>query len=148
MTDTTKRTKQLSNLTTAQSSAVAAVLDALKGLSPVEAQSVLDHASASLAAEDHAPMFARGIAGPLGKLTCDAKTKIDEVTYELWLQHCAARGQDTAGVLRDCIYALVHGKTYRQMVVEKINHDDKRIDALAQLIGPFGAPELLGDRKQ
>ena len=99
-------------------------------------------------AENDAPLFARGIAGPLGKLTCDAKTKIDEVTHELWLQHCAARGQDTAGVLRDCIYALVHGKTYRQMVVEKINHDDKRIDALAQLIGPFGAPELLGDRKQ
>lgn len=99
-------------------------------------------------AETDVPLFARGIAGPLGKLTCDAKTKIDEVTHELWLQHCAARGQDTAGVLRDCIYALVHGKTYRQMVVEKINHDDKRIDALAQLIGPFGGPELLGDRKQ
>ena len=148
MTDSTRRTKQLSNLTTAQSSAVAAVLDALKGLSPGEAQSVLDHASASLAAEDHAPMFARGIAGPLGKLTCDAKTKIDEVTYDLWLQHCSARGLDTAGVLRDCIYALVHGKTYRQMVLEKINHDAKRIDAMTQLIGPFGAPELLGDRKQ
>jgi hypothetical protein len=25
---------------------------------------------------------------------------------------------------------LVHGKSYRQMVVEKINHDAKRIDAL------------------
>ena len=87
------------------------------------------------------PAFARGIAGPLGKLTCDAKTKIDEVTHELWLQHCAQRGQDTAGVLRDCIYALVHGKTY---MVEKINHDDKRIDALAQLIGPFWGPESGG----
>ena len=94
--------------------------------------------------DNDTPLFARGIAGPLGKLTCDAKTKIDEVTHELWLQHCAARGQDTAGVLRDCIYALVHGKTYRQMVLEKINHDAKRIDAMAQLIGPFGAPELGG----
>lgn len=95
--------------------------------------------------EDHDdPMFARGIAGPLGKLTCDAKTKIDEVTHELWLQHCAARGLDTAGVLRDCIYALVHGKTYRQMVVEKISHDSNRIDAMAKLIGPFGAPESKG----
>lgn len=94
--------------------------------------------------QNELPAFARGIAGPLGKLTCDAKTKIDEVTHELWLQHCAQRGQDTAGVLRDCIYALVHGKTYRQMVVEKINHDDKRIDALAQLIGPFWGPESGG----
>ena len=99
-------------------------------------------------AETEVPLFARGIAGPLGKLTCDAKTKIDEVTYELWLQQCSARGQDTASALRDCIYALVHGKTYRQMVLEKINHDAKRIDAMTQLIGPFGAPELLGDRKQ
>ena len=94
--------------------------------------------------DDELPLFARGIAGPLGKLTCDAKTKIDEVTYELWLQQCSARGQDTASALRDCIYALVHGKTYRQMVLEKINHDAKRIDAMAQLIGPFGAPELGG----
>ena len=99
-------------------------------------------------ADNDTPMFARGIAGPLGKLTCDAKTKIDEVTYDLWLQHCSARGLDTAGVLRDCIYALVHGKTYRQMVLEKINHEAQRIDAMTQLIGPFGAPELLGDRKQ
>ena len=100
------------------------------------------------AVEADVPVFARGIAGPLGKLTCDAKTKIDEVTYELWLQQCSARGQDTASALRDCIYALVHGKTYRQMVLEKINHDAKRIDAMTQLIGPFGVPELLGDRKQ
>lgn len=90
------------------------------------------------------PLFARGIAGPLGKLDCDAKTKIDAVTHELWLQHCAARGVDTASVLRDCIYALVHGKTYRQMVLEKINHDANRIDAMAKLIGPFGAPESNG----
>jgi hypothetical protein len=51
------------------------------------------------------PMFARGIAGPLGKLICAVKTKIDDVTYSLWLQHCAARGLDTACVHRDCIYA-------------------------------------------
>lgn len=90
------------------------------------------------------PAFARGLAGPLGKLNCDAKTKVDEVTHELWLQHCAAVGMDTASVLRDCIYALVHGKTYRQMVVEKINHDAKRIDAMARLIGPFEVPESGG----
>lgn len=148
MTDTTERITQLTHLSKAQNTALAAVVDALNGLPPEDAQEVLDHAIAHLAGDEPAPMFARGIAGPLGKLTCDAKTKIDEVTHELWLQHCHQRGQDTAGVLRDCIYALVHGKTYRQMVVEKINHDDKRIGALAQLIGPFGVPELMGERKQ
>lgn len=148
MTDTTKGIKQLPHLSKAQNAALAAVLDALKGLPSEDAQEVLDQAVDYLAGDDSAPMFARGIAGPLGKLTCDVKTKIDEVTHELWLQHCSQRGQDTAGVLRDCIYALVHGKTYRQMVVEKINHDDKRIGALVQLIGQFEVPELMGDRKQ
>ncbi|MDN5503443.1 MAG: hypothetical protein L0H10_06430 [Comamonas sp.] len=144
MTNSTKRIAQLTHLSKAQNTALAAVVDALKGLPPEDAQEVLDHAIANLAGDEPAPMFARGIAGPLGKLTCDAKTKIDELTHELWLQHCSQRGQDTAGVLRDCIYVLVHGKSYRQMVVEKINHDDKRIDALAKLIGPFGAPESMG----
>lgn len=145
MADTTN---QHAHLSKAQNKALAAVLAVLKDLPPEDAQEVLDHAAEQLAGDDLPPMFARGIAGPLGKLTCDAKTKIDELTHELWLQHCSQRGQDTAGVLRDCIYVLVHGKSYRQMVVEKINHDDKRIDALAQLIGPFGAPESMGGRKQ
>jgi len=91
---------------------------------------------------DHSPAFARGIAGPLGKLDHDLKTKVDEHTHELFLQHCAMRGSDTANVLRDCVYALVHGKTYQQMVVEKINHDAKRTEALVKLIGPYGAPEF------
>ena len=144
MTDTTKRITQLTHLSKAQNTALAAVVDALKGLPPEDAQEVLDHAIEHLAGDEPAPMFARGIAGPLGKLICAVKTKIDDVTYGLWLQYCAARGLDTACVLRDCIYALVHGKTYRQMVMEKINHDDKRIDALAQLIGPFWCPESGG----
>ena len=148
MADSTKRIAQLPHLSKAQNAALAAVLGALNGLAQDDAQEVLDHAIAQMSGEEPAPLFARCIAGPLGKLTCDAKTKIDELTHELWLQHCSQRGQDTAGVLRDCIYVLVHGKSYRQMVVEKINHDDKRIEALAQLIGPFGAPESMGGRKQ
>ena len=148
MVDSKTRIAQLTHLSKAQNTALAAVVEALKGMPPEDAQEVLDHAIAHLAGDEPAPMFARGIAGPLGKLTCDAKTKIDELTHDLWLQHCSQRGQDTAGVLRDCIYVLVHGKSYRQMVVEKINHDDKRIEALAQLIGPFGAPESMWGRKQ
>lgn len=90
------------------------------------------------------PLFARGIAGPLGKLHCEAKTKIDAVTEELWLQHCASMRTDTATLLRDFVYATVHKKTYRQMVLDKINHEAKSIDALAKLIGSFEGPESTG----
>ncbi|WP_315128061.1 hypothetical protein [Comamonas antarctica] len=131
----------------AEAIAAERVFDVLAGLNSEQVARVLAQVEAKLALDDGAPLFARGIAGPLGKLTCDAKTKIDEVTRDLWLQQCAARGQDTAGALRDCIYVMVHGKTYRQMVLEKFNHDAKRIDALVQLIGPFGAPEFLGGRQ-
>jgi hypothetical protein len=95
---------------------------------------------------DDTPMHARGIAGPLGKLISEAKTKIDPITEELWLQHCANINSDTATLLRDFIYATVHKKTYRQMVVDKISHEAKSIDALAKLIGSFEAPESGGNR--
>jgi hypothetical protein len=39
---------------------------------------------------------------------------------------------------------MVHGKSYRQMVMEKVSHDEKRIEALTKLIGSFGALELEG----
>lgn len=86
-------------------------------------------------------MFSRGIAGPLGKLICVAKTKIDETTFELFLQRCATQGTDVATMLRDCIYVLVHGKTCGQMIAEKIKHSAQPIEALAKVIGPFGGPE-------
>lgn len=91
--------------------------------------------------DDDLPMFARGIAGPLGKLEVTAKTKIDEKTHELWLQHCSMRGVDTSSVLRDFIYASVYGKTYSQMVLDKANHDAKRIATLTGLIGHSWGPE-------
>ena len=94
-----------------------------------------------MAVNDSIPMFARGIAGPLGKLDTPAKTKIDAHTHELFLQHCAMRGTDTSAELRDCIYVLMYGKTYRQMVLEKVNHDAKRIEVLSRVIGSFGGPE-------
>ena len=79
--------------------------------------------------------------GPLGKLDVPAKTKIDEQTHDLWLRECALRGTDTSAVLRDFIYASVYGKTYQQMVLDKVNHDAKRIETLARVIGPFGGPQ-------
>ncbi|WP_313080506.1 hypothetical protein [Pulveribacter sp.] len=130
-------------LTASEARAAAEVLEALRPLSAEQAERVLAHVQDQLDAQlDARPMFARGIAGPLGKLICAVKTKVDEVTYELFLQLCAARRMDVASVLRDCIYALVHGKTYQQMVVERINHDAKRSEALVKLIGSFEGPEF------
>ena len=90
------------------------------------------------------PLFARGIAGPLGKLTEDAKTKIDLITQELWLRHCASIRSDTATLLRDFMYVTVYKKTYRQLVLEKSVHEAKSIEALAKLIGSFEGPESTG----
>jgi hypothetical protein len=101
---------------------------------------VLDQ-DAHAAPDDGLPAFSRGIAGPLGKLDHDLKTKVDEHTHTLFLQQCAMRGIDPSCALRDCVYVMVHGKSYRQMVVEKVSHDEKRIQALTKLIGHFGAPE-------
>lgn len=91
---------------------------------------------------DDLPMFSRGIAGPLGKLEHVLKTKVDEHTHTLFLQQCGMQRTDASSQIRNCVYALVHGKSYDQMVVEKINHDTQRTEALVKLIGPFGGPEL------
>lgn len=85
--------------------------------------------------------FSRGIAGPLGKVDCPLATKVDQTTFELFRRDCALSQTDTATVLRDFVYMPVHGKTYRQMVAEKLIHDDKRIDAMRSLIGSFRNPE-------
>ena len=66
------------------------------------------------------PMFSRGIAGPLGKLEHSLKTKVDEHTHALFLRQCALRNTDASSDLRDCVYLMVHGKSYRAMVVEKL----------------------------
>ena len=68
MADSAKRIAQLAHLSNAQKAALGAVLNALQGLFPGDAQEVLDHAIGHLAVDDQTPMFARGIAGPLGKL--------------------------------------------------------------------------------
>lgn len=134
-------------LTTAEAQAAAQVLQALCPLSAEQAERVLAHVQARLDEQhehDVRPLFARGIAGPLGKLDREIKTRIDEHTHTLFLQHCVMRNTDASSVVRDCVYALVHGKTYGQMVLERINHDAQRSEALAKLIGPFGATQSSG----
>ncbi|RYF63129.1 MAG: hypothetical protein EOO29_44715 [Comamonadaceae bacterium] len=96
------------------------------------------------AEEGDGPRFSRGIAGPLGKLEHALKTKVDEHTHTLFLQQCSMQSTDASNQLRNCVYALVHGRSYDQMVVEKLSHEAQRTQALAKLIGPFGGPEFDG----
>jgi hypothetical protein len=49
---------------------------------------------------------------------------------------------DTATLLRDFIYLTCYGKTWRQMVAEKLIHDGERTDAMRKLTGPFEGPEF------
>lgn len=117
----------------------------LAQLSPERVARVLadveDHLEEQDEQDDDDPAFSRGIAGPLGKLEHPLKTKVDEHTHTLFLRQCAMQRTDASSQIRNCVYALVHGKSYDQMVVEKVNHDAQRTEALAKLIGNFGAPE-------
>lgn len=91
------------------------------------------------------PAFARGIAGPLGKLTEELKTKVDEATYQVFRQQCAMSGLDAATFLRDRVYEACYGKSWRSMVAEKLLHEDKCAAALRRLTGSFEAPEFGGE---
>ena len=144
MTDSTKRIAQLSHLSKAQNAALGAVMNALKGLPPDEAQEVLDHAMGQLAVDDHAPVFARGIAGPLGKVDHELKTKLDEVTFHRWRRSCALLQTDSSARLRDAVYALEWGKSYKQMVIDKVRHEDEHSQGLLALVGHAQAPEFGG----
>lgn len=90
------------------------------------------------------PAFSRGIVGPLGKLTEDLKTKVDEATDQVFRQHCAMSATDPSTLLRDFVYLTCYGKTWRAMVAEKLMHEDKRSEAMRKLAGPFQGLELQG----
>lgn len=144
MADFTSRITQLPHLSREQNAALAAVINALSGLSQDDAQEVLDHAIECLAGDDLAPMFARGIAGPLGKLDHELKTKVDEVTFNRFRRSCALLQVDTSARIRDAIYVLEWKKPYRQMVAEKMLHEDEHSQGLQALVGHIQAPEFGG----
>jgi len=127
----------------AESAALKKVVAAIAGLDPHQVLKIFEHVQDELQGDD-VPMFARGIAGPLGKLECPLKTKVDEQTNTLFLQHCNMRRSDASSVLRDAVYAMTYGKTYQQMVMEMVTHDAKRTETMLKLIGPFGVPESNG----
>jgi len=131
-------------LSRAEAAAVKAIQAALADLDAEQAERVLARVQDQLDEAAGMPMFARGIAGPLGKLDFQLKTKVDEATAEQFRRDCVLKGTDTSAELRDAIYVLTWKRSYRQMVAEKLMHDDQSASRLQSLIGPFGAPESGG----
>ena len=78
-------------LSRAEAAAVKAIQAALAGLDAAQAERVLAHVQDQLDEEAGGPMFARGFAGPLGKLDIPLRTKVDEATAGLFLRHCGSR---------------------------------------------------------
>jgi len=134
---------QQPHFTDKEAAALKKVVAAISGLDPQQVLKIFEHVQDELQGDD-VPMFARGIAGPLGKLECPLKTKVDEQTHTLFLQQCNMRRSDTSSVLRDAVYAMTYGKTYQQMAIEKANHDAECAQAMTKLIGPMWGPELNG----
>lgn len=128
----------------AEAAAAKSILAALANLDYDQAERVLAHVQEELDAAEGSAMFARGIAGPNGKLSVCLKTWLDEGTAELFRRIAAARKQDASACNRDGIYLIVHGKTYTVMVAEKALHDADAMDIRANLTGPFAALEFGG----
>lgn len=91
--------------------------------------------------EDEDALFSRGATGPFGKLDHEVKTKIDEYTFNLFLTDCRMRGTLPAEMVRDCIYAMVHKKTFDEVRREKAAMDEKHIQTVLSVLGPFQAPK-------
>lgn len=130
-------------LSAIEADAARQILDALNALGARQVQRVLEHVEGELAARE-LPMFARTVAGPLGKLDTPVKTWLDSGTADLFRRKAAMRKQDGSAAMRDCVYAWVHGKTYTVMVAEKALHDADAMDVLAHLAGPFEGREFGG----
>lgn len=131
-------------LSRTETAAAKAILAALANLDYEQAERVLAHVQQELDEAEGTAMFARGIAGPNGKLNVCLKTWLDEGTAELFRRIAAARKQDASACNRDGIYLIVHGKTYTVMVAEKALHDADAMDIRANLTGPFAALEFGG----
>ncbi|WP_280192128.1 hypothetical protein [Delftia sp. PS-11] len=132
-------------LSRAEAAAAKSILAALARLDAEQAERVLAHVQAELdQAEGGDVLFARGIAGPNGALDTCMKTWVDSGTAELFRRRAAMRNQNSSACQRDCIYLLVHEKTYTVMVAEKALHDADAMDLREHLTGPFAARKFWG----
>ena len=59
-----------------------------------------------------------GVASPIGSLTEDLGTKVDQDTKEAFRRICAQANTDAAGAIRNYVCKVVHGKTFDELALE------------------------------
>lgn len=85
--------------------------------------------------EERSPLMSRtGVQSPIGSLTEDLGTKVDQETKEAFRRVCREAGTDAAGAIRNYVCKVVHGKTFDELVQEQ---NQRRRLALG-LEGPNG----------
>lgn len=84
-------------------------------------------------------VFSRSaITSPWGKLTEDVKTHVDENTANLFMRKAARCDMLPGVLLREILYAYVHGHTYSELVAQ---HRRQQIEAE----GPIGGLNRIGE---
>jgi hypothetical protein len=82
-----------------------------------------------------------GLGNPMGKLMDELKTKVDPDTALAFRKIAHEADSDTAGVLRDFVYKLVHGETYTDMCIREAKVKRDKLFGIGQARGPAGAHE-------
>jgi hypothetical protein len=59
-----------------------------------------------------------GVASPIGSLTEDLGTKVDQETKDAFKRICREGGTDAAGAIRNYVCKVVHGRTFDELVLE------------------------------
>jgi hypothetical protein len=71
--------------------------------------------------EESTPLMSRtGVQSPIGSLTEDVGTKVDQATKEAFKRICREAGTDAAGALRNYVCKVVHNKTFDELVQEQL----------------------------
>jgi antitoxin component of RelBE/YafQ-DinJ toxin-antitoxin module len=69
--------------------------------------------------DEHELLLSRtGVASPIGSLTEDLGTKVDQETKDAFKRICREGGTDAAGAIRNYVCKVVHGKTFDELVLE------------------------------
>lgn len=84
--------------------------------------------------------FARAaLDNPMGKLLDELKTKVDPETGLAFRRIAHDMGTDTAGLLRDFVYNVSHGKTFTDMQIDAAKVKREQLFGTGSLGAPMGA---------
>lgn len=77
-----------------------------------------------------------GVTSPIGSLTEDLGTKVDQDTKEAFRRICREGGTDAAGALRNYVCKVVYGETFDEMVLKA----SQRKRLMLEVEAPIGVP--------